>query len=487
MMKRFAILFLLTAAAGYLMAKDAGGVKADSETTVSSFNSGSDASATLNQGATIPDNRPDAHSGVDSTIDKHTSTPSTSDATAGGDESERKAESFMSKVQWGATVDMQVDKDMWDEYGRDSKNRLQYESLNNAIRRSVDDFWMRVAVRGMYQSKNFESAFALRFYPYWTMRRKGPFQDGKDLDRYLDVFEINQAYLKAFKEYGASDNKYALHFKVGRDGLLSTGSQLFGNYLELPTAGYGESLKPSVVGPFKNRKVFANMMEVGFSFNRGDVFGAKTSLMIGGNVNNQKWYSAPVPPISEEMDSKLSAGFTRGYQDFYFLKERIHLGAGFRIYTAKVTDYAPVIVLKEGAPPETTTTNFTADSKYVNGEWTFDFTVIPNCKFYSEFGYQKLGARSTTGIIRPFTAGITIPTGGVLDVLALEIENVANTYFSTTSMRDAVGTRKITNSFAWGIVTEKWLVKDRAGIAWGVYTGDAYGDMKTSLRLSSSF
>jgi hypothetical protein len=112
---------------------------------------------------------------------------------------------------------------------------------------------------------------------------------------------------------------------------------------------------------------------------------------------------------------------------------------------------------------------------------------LPGLKLYSEFGYQKLGAISETGIVRPFTAGITIPTGGVLDLLAFEIENVSNTFFSNLSRRDPVGNRKDTKSFAWGIVIDKWFLEDRAGVSWGVYTGNPYGDMKTSLRLTSNF
>ncbi len=395
--------------------------------------------------------------------------------------------SVLSHVQWGATVDMQVDKEMWDEFGEDMKNRLQYASLTHWYRKVADDFWLRVALRAKYSHKYFESAFSLRFYPYWTMRRKGDFQTGNDLNRYLDVLEINQAYLKTFKNFGNEDRNFGLHFKVGRDGLLSTGSQLFGNYLELPTAGYGESRNVTVVGPFKNRKVFANQLEIGLNFKFGDFFSGTTSLMLGGNVNNKQWYSAPTPPISEEMDSKLSAGFTRGYQDFYFWKERIHLGAGFRVYTTKATKTEPVVTIDEEGLAETTSTSFPADSRFINGDWTFDITILPDCKFYSEFGFQKLGFRSIAGVVRPFTAGITIPTGGILDILAVEIENVSNTFFSDVSRRDPVGNRKDTRSFAWGIVIDKWFIKERAGISWGVYTGNAYGDMKTSLRLTSNF
>lgn len=396
-----------------------------------------------------------------------------------------------SNFTFSATVDMQVDKEMWNEFGNDSKNIFQNQSsLSHAYRKVVDDFWMRVALRAKYLSKYFESSFALRFYPYWTMRRGGSaFQPGPqagDLRMSFDVLEINEAYLKVFKEYGNDDNRFLAHFKIGRDGLLITESQLFGNYLELPSAGYGDARSASVVGPFKNRKVFANQMEVGLNFELGEMLAGKTSIMFGGNVNNQKWYSAPTPPISEEMDSKLSAGFTRGYQDFYIWKKRVHLGGGFRVYTTKISKEEPVIIPHEGAEPETTSTSFAASTHYINGDWTFGVNILPNMKFYSEFGFQKLGSKSSTGIVRPFTAGITLPTGGVLDVCAIEIENVAKTFFSDKSMRDAVGNRKKTNSFAWGIVTEKFFLDERVGIAWGVYSGNAYGDMKTSLRITSN-
>ena len=208
-------------------------------------------------------------------------------------------------------------------------------------------------------------------------------------------------------------------------------------------------------------------------------------------MNNQMWYNSPTPDISEEMDSKLTAGFTRGYQDFYFLNEHIHLGAGFRVYTTKMNDRKVIVnfsVNPETNAPETTSTtvDFSNDTRYINGDWTFDVTILPDFKFYSEFGFQKLGAKSSTGIIRPFCAGMTIPTAGILDVLAIEVENVADTFFSKESKRDPVGNRKDTESFAWGIVTEKLFLDGRVGVAWGVYTGNVYGDMQTSLRLTSN-
>lgn len=394
-----------------------------------------------------------------------------------------------SKFDFNATVDMQADREMYDVFVQFEKKRTAWKAgLNQPYRRAADDFWMRVALRGMYRSKNFESAFALRFYPYWTMRRPGIFfTQGPDLEYMLDVLEINQAYLKTFKEYAVNDNNFSIHFKIGRDGLLSTGSQLFGNYLELPTAGYGLTRTTNVVGPFKNRKVFANQIEVGFNFRVGDIVSGKTSLMVGANVNNRQWYLAPIPPISEEMDSKLSAGFTRGYQDIYLWNDRIRLGGGFRVYTTKVDGTKDVVEYDvNGLPEDTITNDITDEARFINGDWVFEINILPDMKFYSEFGYQKLGNESSTGIVRPFTAGLTFPTGGVLDVFALEVENVAETFFSDKSMRDKVTNRGKTNSFAWGIVIDKWLLKDRVNVAWGVYSSSPFGDMKTSFRLTSN-
>jgi hypothetical protein len=393
-----------------------------------------------------------------------------------------------SKFTFNATVDMQAEREMYDVFVRYEQKRKWNAGLSQPYRRAADDFWMRVALRGMYRSKYFESAFALRFYPYWTMRRGGVFEtQGPDLEYMLDVLEINEAYLKTFKEYAVNDNLFTLHFKIGRDGLLSTGSQLFGNYLELPTAGYGLTRTSNVVGPFKNRKVFANQIEVGFNFKISDIISGKTSLMYGGNVNNRQWYLEPTPSISEEMDSKLSAGFTRGYQDIYLLKDRIRLGGGFRVYTTRTDGTKDVVVSdSNGVPTDTITNDITDDAKFINGDWIFEFTFLPGLKFYSEFGYQKLGVKSTTGIVRPFTAGITIPTCGVLDVLALEVENVANTFFSDKSLRDEVTNRGKTNSFGWGIVIDKWLLKERVNVAWGIYSASPFGDMKTAFRLTSN-
>lgn len=405
------------------------------------------------------------------------------------DEPDAATASLWSRVQWNATVDMQVDKEMWDEFYDKSKSHLQTYNLIQTRRRTmVDDFWLRVALRAKYKLQNFESAFALRFYPYWTLRREGTFQQGEDLDKFLDVLEINQAYLKAFKDYKYEEKELGVFFKVGRDGLLTTGSQLFGNYLELPTGGYGEATKANVTGPFKNRKVFANMMEVGCTFKLGDIVSGNTSLMIGGNFNNKKWYSAGSNPESELMDSKLTAGFSRAYQDLYFLKDFIHVGGGYRVYTTYGDKKeSRVTGVDDTGAIITEMVTVQGQSKYINGEWGVDVTFTPQCKLYTEFGFQKLGVGSTTGVIRPFTAGITIPTGNVLDLLAIEIENVSDTYFNCKSMRDQVGNREGTESFAWGVVTEKWLLKDRVSVAWGVYTGSAYGDMKTSFRLTSNF
>ena len=399
-------------------------------------------------------------------------------------------EELKSHFTFGATVDMQVGKEMWDVFDMDDKKRLQHQSLSHGYRQAFDDFWLRAALRLIYRSEYVESRLALRFYPYWTMRRKGKFQDGQDLERYLDILEINEAYLKVFKEYKTGENRFTPHFKIGRDGLLTTGSQLFGNYLELPTAGYGAARSSDVVGPFKNRKVFANQIELGFNFNLDEVMSSKTSIMIGGNVNNQQWYSAPTPAISEEMDSKLTAGFTRGYQDLYFWKERVHIGGGFRVYTTKISKNEDRVFYDSLGLPDTQSVYFATDSRYVNGDWTVDFglpDILPGFKVYFEFGYQRLGALSNTGITRPFTAGIMIPTGGLLDILAVEIENVADTFFSDKSMRDRIGNRGETNSFAWGLVTEKWLISDQmVGVVWGVYSASPYGDMRTSLRLTAN-
>jgi hypothetical protein len=489
----FTLISLMTVAV-YLDAQDTSSTSYGNENSSSLFQSSGIATASEAEATSETAETSATHSYGRSTSDTEISQHASNRSATDSPEDESKAgsaakdrKSILSNVQWGGTVDMQADKEMWDELSTDSKNRLQSASLNQWYRKVMDDFWLRVALRAKYSSKYFESAFALRFYPYWTMRRKGDFQSSKDLDRYLELFEINQAYLKTFKDYKNGDNEFGLHFKIGRDGLLSTGSQLFGNYLELPTGGYGESRSNMVTGPFKNRKVFANQLEIGLNFKIGDVISGTTSLMRGSNVNNRQWYTAPEPAISEEMDSRLSAGFTRGYQDLIFWNERIHLGAGFRVYTTKVTKSKQLHFINESNEPDSTETTFITDSKYVNGDWTFDVTFLPGLKLYSEFGYQRLGSISETGIIRPFTAGLTIPTGEILDLLAVEIENVSNTFFSNVSRRDPIGNRKATKSFAWGIVIDKWFIKDRAGVSWGVYTGNAYGDMKTSLRLTSNF
>jgi archaellin len=376
----------------------------------------------------------------------------------------------ISPLKISATVDMQMDKEMYEEFHNQSENRFTKEADLPGLRKMVDDFWLRVAIRMSYRLKYFESAFALRFYPYWTMRTSRDYTTSNDLTKYLDVLELNQAYLKMFKEYSRDQFSSTIHLKIGRDGLQNSCSELFGNYLDQPTGGYGDSKSKNITGPFKNRKVFANQMEVGLQFNLGKTFGGRTSVMIGGNLNNEKWYGAPYPAIYQQLDSKFNAGFLRIYQDFYFLGERIHLGGGFRKYTTKV---------------DSAFTKKMIDNEYINAQWAFDIVIIPDLKFYTELAFQKLGSDSRTGVVRPINIGITIPTGKVLDVLAVEFENVAKTFFSDESMRDAVG-RFPTKALAWGIVVEKRFY-DRVNIAWGLYTGNPTGDMKTSLRIASDF
>jgi hypothetical protein len=100
---------------------------------------------------------------------------------------------------------------------------------------------------------------------------------------------------------------------------------------------------------------------------------------------------------------------------------------------------------------------------------------------------QQLGVQSSTGIVRPINMGITVPTLGAVDTLAIELENVATTFVGDESMRDATGQRNpITLALAWGIVVQKKFL-NRANIAWGLYTGDPYGDMQTTLRLTTLF
>jgi|GEM_PF-5840799 len=374
---------------------------------------------------------------------------------------------LMDHVKISGSIDMQVDKELYDELSSAADNRFTDASIRN-YRKAVDDFWMRVGMRMSYTHKYVESAFAFRFYPYWMMRRKGPYSDGSDLDRYLDLIELNQAYIKPYRDFAWNNTALTLHFKVGRDGLLNSCSHLFGNYLDLATGGYGDSRYENVTGPFKNRKVFANQLEFGTRLKVGNFFSARTSAMLGGNMNNDKWYSAPSPRLYQQMDSKLSSGFMRFYVDLYTLYDRIHVGAGYRNYFTKVLEDATF-----------------GTNHYECASWAFDISIIEDLKFYSEFAFQKIGPISSKTIIRPVNMGITIPTGKVLDTLAVEFENVAETFFSDKSRRDRVGGRD-TKPLAWGIVAEKRYA-ERISVAWGLYSGNPSGDMKTSLRLSSSF
>jgi hypothetical protein len=377
-------------------------------------------------------------------------------------------------VKFSAVVDMQVEKKLYDEYGS-AVNTTRFTTQPNGLfgyRQAFDDFWMRVAIKGSCRYKNLESAFNVRFYPYWTLRRKVYIDPNNgtppnDLLGYLDVIELNQAYVKVFKEYSPqTDLTFQPHFKIGRDGLLSGCSQLFGNYLDQPTGGYGAARTENVVGPFKNRKIFANQIEAGFAFNAFNTVSGTTSLMIGGNVNNDRWYEKSATQYYQLLDSKLTAGFIRAYQDLYLLNKRYHIGGGFRNYSAP-TDSGGILIAN----------NFTTV------QCAFDVAIINDVKFYTEMAMQEMSSDASTGIVRPINVGITLPTFGVLDTLAVEFENVAKTFISDQSMRDPVYGRLDTRPLGWGIVVEKRYF-NKVVIDWGLYSGNPTGDMKTTLRLT---
>ena len=97
-----------------------------------------------------------------------------------------------------------------------------------------------------------------------------------------------------------------------------------------------------------------------------------------------------------------------------------------------------------------------------------------------------MSSTSSSGIVRPINIGLTFPTFGVLDTFALEVENVATTFFSDESMRDDIGGRLPTRALGWGIVIEKSYFK-RVIVDWGLFSGSPNGDMRTALRLTSLF
>ena len=380
-------------------------------------------------------------------------------------------------VKFGAVVNMQIEKQLYDEFYSASPKRITNPSVSG-YRQAFDDFWMRVALKAACKLKYFESECDVRFYPYWTMRRKiyeipGQGATPPDLLGYLDAFEIARAYVKGFKEYAPEDNlTFKPWIKAGRDGMLNNSSQLFGNYLDQPAGGYGDSRYVNITGPFKNRIIFANQLAVGFDFNIFDNVGGKTEVILGGNLNNQNFYNATATQFFQIQDSKLSSGFYRIYQDLYLLNNRIHLGGGFRKYVS-VQDSAGY-------------QGYLIKTNYITAQWAFDVTIIKDFKFYTEMAMQKMSSEASTGIVRPINMGITIPTFGVLDMLTLEFENVAKTFFSDESMRDAVAGRTPTKALGWGITLQKkWI--DRFIIDWGVYSGNPTGDMKTTLRISSVF
>lgn len=387
----------------------------------------------------------------------------------------------VSPFTFSAVFDAQVQKDLYDEFGGASATIFSIPQVPGNLQglpEAFDDFWMRIALFATYRLKYFEAVANLRFYPYWT-ERTGYSSGATDLGSALDFLELNRAYAKVFREYSPEkDLTFMPWIKVGRDGLLNTNSDLFGNYLDQPTGGYGRNNANNVIGPFLNKIVFANEAEAGFTFHVPHGIGGKTSVMIGGNVNNTLFYSAPFPIIYQYLDSKMSAGFFRVYQDLYYTNtsdipifQTMHIGGGLRDYQTTVDSGNAVV-----------------KNNYFDAQGVFDVVFMPDTKLYTEIAMQKLGQASSSGIARPINAGVTIPTFGVVDTLTVEAENVAKTFFSNQSMRDALGAgfSATTDPFAWGLVVQKKFLK-KVNVAWGLYTGDQYGDLQTTLRLSTYF
>ena len=103
--------------------------------------------------------------------------------------------------------------------------------------------------------------------------------------------------------------------------------------------------------------------------------------------------------------------------------QTIHIGGGLRNYTTVANPSSSIIV----------------KANYFDAQGAFDAVIVKDVKFYTEMAMQKLGVLSSSGIDRPINAGITIPTFGVVDTLAVEAENVAKTFFSNSSVRDPLG------------------------------------------------
>lgn len=372
-----------------------------------------------------------------------------------------------SKLTVSATVDIQVDKKMYDEnYAEIANDYAKYNRFQSVLflRKAVDDYWLRGDLKILYTSALFENSLVLRVFPKFTLKQRDFGPEPEDL-RYIPLFDLIKAYLKVRREYSGSQ----LFLKLGRDEMLNTCGQLFGNYLENPVGGYGAKTSSNIIGPFKNRAVSANQIEVGARLNFSDMLESRTSVIVGGNLNNDQWYSSGVPAIYELMDSRLNGKFYRAYQDFYLFDNRIHAGAGYRNYSTMGDSDNILIPLH-----------------FINAAVAFDAVIFPGMKIYTEFGYQKLGQKSRTGIMRPVLLGLTIPTGGALDQLGIELENAGETYISSKSTRDNSLGRVKTVALAYGLTAEKRFAQ-RCNVAWAIYPGNAYGDLTTSLRISTYF
>jgi hypothetical protein len=142
-MKRiiFTLISLMTVTV-YLNAQDTSLTSYGTGSTSSSFQSSgnSTASETESTSATAETGATSSygHSATGSESAQYVSNKSSTDSQH-NEKKKRTAkedkQSILSNVQWGGTIDMQVDKEMWDEFGQDSYNRLKHSSLNLFYRR----------------------------------------------------------------------------------------------------------------------------------------------------------------------------------------------------------------------------------------------------------------------------------------------------------------------------------------------------------------
>lgn len=274
-------------------------------------------------------------------------------------------EKAASAFELTGSVQIQGQKALWDN------------STGNSSKNNLDEFWGRANFGAKYKSDKFSSELNIRAYPEgWgyepltglVMKDSTDTVNLSTSKTSIAKFQIEQAWVN----YHFAN---MFDFKIGRFYTTTSKTLQFGSYIDL-NAG----------GGFISKVAYHNAID--FSMHTGLW---SSSIMLGAG------------------DKFLNTGYLRILEQVTPVKP-LTIGAGYRV---NVFDLA----YDENAEMMHRI-SFLAD---------FDFgavyTKLKDLKPYAEVGMIK---KTEDKYDIPFTAGITIPTAGILSTCALEMEYLKN-------------------------------------------------------------